>query len=92
MIRLEALSFLRSRASQEGAWNKLLVPFFRKAWPRENKFQSVETTRMLLLFVQELGDRFSEGVRLVADFLVASPQMDTFVFQFSRATEHGHAD
>jgi hypothetical protein len=91
-VRLEALSFLRSRAVEDGAWNKLVFPFFRKGWPREKKFQTPETTGMLLLFVQELGDRFPDGVRLVADLLGPSSETDLFVFQFGREAEHGHAD
>jgi hypothetical protein len=86
-IQLEALSFLRSRVSPRGAWNKLIVPFFRKVWPRDTKFQSPETTRMLLLLIQQLGDRFPEAVRLVGDFLVPLPQVDIFLFRIGRATE-----
>ena len=91
-VRLETLSFLRSRTAQQGAWNKIVVPFFEKVWPRERKFQTADTTRMLLLFVQDLGDQFANGVRLIADLLGPSSEADVFVFQFGRETEHGHAD
>jgi len=91
-VRLETLSFLRTRSAQEGSWSKLVVPFFRDAWPRERKFQTAETTRMLLFFVEELGDLFTDGVRLVADFLGPVSEVDMFVYQFGSEREHGHAD
>jgi hypothetical protein len=77
-----------ARASEARAWNKVIVPFFRSVWPRERKFQTAETTRTLVLFLSKLGNRFPEGVRLVADFLVPSPHADIF----GNDGDHGHAD
>jgi hypothetical protein len=91
-VRLETLSFLRGRAAEKGSWEKLIVPFFHNVWPRERMFQTSATTRTLVLFLGELGSRFADGVRLIADFLVPSVDMDVFVFQFGSEREHGHAD
>jgi hypothetical protein len=91
-IRQEALFFLRGRVADTGAWNKVIVPFFRDVWPRERKFQTPETTRTLMLFLSELGDRFPEGVRLVSDFLVPSDNTDVFAYQFGNDGHNGHAD
>jgi hypothetical protein len=91
-IRLEALFFLRNRIAQPRAWEKIIVPFFRNVWPRERKFQTPETTRTLVLFLEELGSRFPDGVDLVGDYLVPSPRVDTFVFQFGRDGDGGHGN
>lgn len=87
-VRHEALFFLRGRIGEARAWNKVIVTFFRNVWPRERKFQTAGTTRTLVLFLSELGDRFPEGVRLTADFLVPSRDADIF----GNYGDHGHAD
>jgi hypothetical protein len=91
IIRQEALWFLRTRAKLKDAWSNLIVPFFQQVWPKEQKFQTAETTRRLLLFVEELDERFSEGVELIVDYLTPSPEVDLFVFQFGSEGEHGRA-
>lgn len=91
-VRLEALSFLRQRAATDGGWKRVVVPFFRNVWPRERQFQTAETSRNLVLFLEELGENFPNGVRLVVDFLVASSNTDVFVFQFGSDAERGHGD
>ncbi len=70
----------------------MVVPFFRTVWPRERQFQTAHTARTLVLFLEELDARFPAGLKLVADFLVASPETDIFVFQFGNEGERGHAD
>jgi hypothetical protein len=67
-VRLETLSFLRQRAAVADGWKRFVVPFFRNVWPRERQFQTSETSRILVLFLEGLGARFPDGVRLVADF------------------------
>jgi hypothetical protein len=91
-VRLETLQFLRRRAAADGGWKRIVVPFFRDVWPRERQFQTAETSRSLVLFLEDLDEHFPDGVRLVGDFLVSSPDTDTFVFQFGSDREHGHAD
>lgn len=77
-VRHAALFFLRGRICETHAWKKVIDPFLRNVWPRERKFQTAETTRTLVLFLSELGDRFPAGVRLVGDFLVPSSHADIF--------------
>lgn len=91
-VRLETLSFLRQRAAADGGWKRIVVPFFRHAWPREREFQTVETSRNLVLLLEKLGERFPDGVRLVADFLVRSSEADIFIFQFGNDKRNGHGD
>jgi hypothetical protein len=91
-IRERTIFFLRNRIQQANAWDRLIVPFFRKVWPRERGFQTSNTTRTLVLFLQDLGMNFPQGVALVADFLVPCGEIDTFVFQFSHDGDFGHAD
>jgi hypothetical protein len=91
-VRLEALSTLQQRATESGAWKRIVVPFFRDVWPRERQFQTAETSRALALFLAERGEQFPDGVRLVADFLVSSPDIDIVVYQFGRDRENGHRD
>jgi hypothetical protein len=91
-VRLDTLWFLRECAATDGGWKRLIVPFFRNVWPRDRQFQTAETTRNLVLLLGDLGDRFPDGVRLVGDFLVSSPNADGFVFQFGSDGERGHGD
>jgi hypothetical protein len=91
-VREQSLSFLRSRVGQNGAWDRLVVPFFRNVWPRERKFQTAATTYHLVLFLGELEALFPQGVALVADFLVSSSDTDSLIFQFGSDREHGHVD
>lgn len=91
-VRMDALYFLRARAAAKGAWERSVAPFFRNVWPRESEFQTADTTRTLVLFLEELGERFPDGVSLVGSFLVPSSGADTIVFQFGNDREHGHAD
>jgi hypothetical protein len=91
-VRIETLLFLRQRATVEGGWKRIIVPFFRNVWPRERQFQTAETSRSLVLLLEDLGERFPDGVRLVGDFLVSSPSTDVFVFQFGNERENGRAD
>jgi hypothetical protein len=91
-VRVETLSFLRQRAATDDGWKRIIIPFFRNVWPRDRQFQTEETSRSLVLFLEDLDERFPEGVRLVGDFLVSSPNTDMFVFQFGSDREHGHAD
>ena len=91
-VRLETLSFVPDRAASDGGWTRIAVPFFRKVWPRDRLFQTAETSRSIVFFLEKLDKRFPEGVRLVGDFLVSSSNTDIFVFQFGSDREHGHAD
>ncbi len=91
-VRSEALSFLRQRVSAPDSWKRIIVPFFRNVWPRERQFQTAESSRRMVLLVEDLGEHFPEGVHLLADFLVSSPNTDVFVFQFSHDRERGHGD
>jgi len=91
-VREHALFFLRSCIGQTGAWDRLIVPFFRNVWPRERKFQTEATTRCLVLFLEELGAHFPLGVALVANFLVPSANTDTFIYKFGSNRQLGHAD
>jgi hypothetical protein len=91
-VRLEALQFLRTRASTKDGWDKLIVPFLRNVWPREREFQTAETTRTLVRFVAELDERFPDAVSLVADFLVPASDSDMLVFQFGSDRANGRAD
>jgi hypothetical protein len=91
-IRGHTIFFLRSRIGQPKAWDRLIVPFFRTVWPRERVFQTSINTNSFILLLLGLKARFAQGVVLVADFLVPSTTVDTFVFQFSHDGDYGHAD
>jgi hypothetical protein len=91
-VRLEALSFLRTRTASDEGWKRVVVPFFRDVWPRDRQFQTADTSYSLVLLLEDLDAHFPEGVRLVGDFLTSSPHTDTFVFQFGSDREHGHSD
>jgi hypothetical protein len=91
-VRLETLSYLRRCAAQPEGWKRIVLPFFRNVWPREKQFQTAETSRSLVHFLEELGSHFPDGVRIVADFLVSSSDIDLYVYQLANEREHGHGD
>lgn len=83
-VRLQALWFLPQLVALEDGWERRIVPFFRHVWPRDRQFQTPETTHRLMLFLENLGERFPDGVRLVGNFLVSCPDVDVFLFQLGR--------
>jgi len=91
-VRIEALVFLRSLKPPEDYWDRLMVPFFRDVWPREQEFQTTGTTRVLLGMLSDSGKRFPALARLVGNYLVPSAEADMFVFQFGSDRENGRAD
>jgi len=91
-VRVAALWMLRQSATQPDAWKRVVVPFFRDIWPREQQCQTSETSRTLVVFLEELGERFPDGVCLVADYLVPFPNTDGFIIQFSHDGGSTHSN
>lgn len=65
--RLAALHQLAVITQQK--WKKVGKPFLEKAWPRENQFQTAETSRALARLATEAGTAFPDASKTVLPFL-----------------------
>ena len=61
-----------AQVSAEGkgdGWQKLAIPFIRKAWPNERKYQTGETTEVWLSLLEDTEDAFPKVFATVRDHL-----------------------
>ncbi len=47
--------------------------FIKEAWPRERRYQTAQTSRHIVFVLSQLGDGFSQGVKLAKHCLVPVP-------------------
>jgi hypothetical protein len=90
-VRLKTLSAVAEHTSTDSGWRHIVVPFFRNVWPRDRKFQTGETSRLLAFLLEESGEFFPRGVDLVADFLVGVPNSDILVYKLGGEVDNGHS-
>ena len=56
------------------AWRRFGKPFLEKAWPKETRFQTEQTSQHLVALAKGAGDFFPEVVRAILPYLVPSSQ------------------
>ena len=56
------------------AWRRFGKPFLEKAWPKETRFQTEQTSQYLVDLAERAGDFFPEVVRAILPYLVPSSQ------------------
>ena len=62
-------------AGNDNGWQKLVIPFIRKAWPNEQRYQTGETTEAWLSLLEDTEDWFPKVLAAVRDHLgPASPE------------------
>ena len=69
---LEVLAkWLRNdREESEDAWQVMIVPFFQKVWPKEQKFLDVSFTCHLIDLAVGAGDKFSEAFTFLQPYIL----------------------
>lgn len=61
-------------------------------WPRERKFQTGSTTNAFLSILNDLDERFPDGVHLVGAHLTPLSHPDSFTYRFDSDRENGRSD
>ena len=56
-------------AGNDDGWQELAIPFIRKAWPNEHKYQTGETTEVWLSLLEDTEDSFPKVLAAVRDHL-----------------------
>ena len=56
-------------AGNDDGWQKLVVPFVRKAWPNEREYQTGDTTEAWLSLLEDTEDAFPNVLAAVRDHL-----------------------
>ena len=68
--RQHAIWFLAQvGAGNDDGWRELVIPFIRKAWPNEHKYQTGETTEAWLSLLEDTEDSFPKVLAAVRDHL-----------------------
>ena len=69
------------------AWRRFGKPFLEKAWPKESRFQTEQTSQHLVDLAERAGDFFPEVVRTILPYLVPSSQNVGFVSFLARQND-----
>ena len=56
-------------ARNDDGWEELVIPFIRKAWPNERRYQTGETTEAWLSLLEDTDDSFPKVLAAVGDHL-----------------------
>ena len=65
-----SLWFFTRIVDENDAWRRFGKPFLEKAWPKESRFQTEQTSRQLVDLAEKAGDFFPEVVRTILPYLV----------------------
>ena len=68
--RSHSLWFFTRIVDENHAWRRFGKPFLEKAWPKESRFQTEQTSRQLVEIAERAGDFFPEVVRTILPYLV----------------------
>ncbi len=77
--RAHSLWFFTRIVDENHAWRRFGKPFLEKAWPKEARFQTEQTSQHLVEFAKRASDFFPEVVRTILPYLVPSFQNVGFV-------------
>lgn len=70
-------------------WKRFGRPFLRKAWPREDRLRTAETSRGFAELAERAGDFFPEAVEAILSFLVPLSRGGLFVYGLARQGDDG---
>lgn len=85
--RAHVISRLAEDVVNSQEWTSFGKPFLEKAWPREVRFQTEQTSRMFVAWAGKTGDLFPEVVRGILPYLV--PILDSDMFAYDLVRQHG---
>ncbi len=87
--RAAALWQLATMIEKDSDWKQLGAPFFRDVWPKEEGFQTAETTQRMIHLVERSGDNFPDAVKLVLSFV---RPLDRLSFLALRSQKEGDSE
>ena len=72
---------------ENDAWRRFGKPFLERAWPKESRFQTEETSRHLVALAKGAGDFFPEVVQTILPYLVPMSRNIGFVSSLARQSD-----
>jgi hypothetical protein len=78
--RVDVLRYLSTLLKSKSDWKKFGRPFLERAWPRELRYLSCDTTRCFINFADKSSDYFPDVVRIVLPLLTVMPRCDALFF------------
>jgi len=87
--RHAALWQLARWVEQPEAWRDIVKPFLERAWPKEDRYQTVATARAMAEIAIESGDHFPAAVKLVLPFLRPSDQVHNLIYRLKTERNGG---
>ena len=85
--RVHSLWFFTRIVDENHAWRRFGKPFLERAWPRETRFQTEETSQHLVALAKGAGDFFPEVVQTILPYLVPMPRNVGFVSSLARQSD-----
>ena len=77
--RHDALWQLHIMVADGDGWKKVGKPFLKKAWPKETRYQTAATSRILMDIAANAGDEFPDAVRSILPFLCPADGLDVLI-------------
>jgi hypothetical protein len=85
--RHDALWQLQTMVADGDGWKKVGRPFLKKAWPKETRYQTAATSRLLMDIAASAGDGFPDAVQSILPFLRPADGLDMFIHSIERTAE-----
>ena len=85
--RAHSLWFFTRIVDKNDAWRRFGKPFLEKAWPKESRFQTEQTSQHLVELAKGADDFFPEVVQTILPYLVPSSQNVGFVYSLTRQSD-----
>ena len=85
--RAHSLWFFTRIIDKNDAWRRFGKPFLERAWPRETRFQTEETSQHLVALAKGAGNSFPKVVQTILPYLVPSSQNSGFVSSLARQSD-----
>ena len=85
--RAHSLWFFTRIVDKNDAWRRFGKPFLEKAWPKESRFQTEQTSQHLVALAKGADDFFPEVVQTILPYLVTTSQNSGFVSSLTRQSD-----
>ncbi len=85
--RAHSLIFLAWKVNENHAWRRFGKLFLEKAWPKESRFQTEQTSWQFVELAKRAGDFFPEMVQTILPYLVPTSQNVGFVYYLVRQSD-----
>ncbi len=87
--RVHSLRFFTRVVNKNHAWRRFGKLFLERAWPKESRFQTEQTSRLFVELSKGAGDFFPEVVQTTLPYVVPISQNVGFVYYLARQSDEG---